>query len=454
MKTKLLLSGLLLLTASVLSAQEMNWENGEITFKDGDAKKNSIPYGEFSSFRINDINLFLYSVVIEGKRIELQTPVPTELQMLFRLPSGELEATAGVEKVDEALTKAMAVTRVTSFDDASDDQKKAIETFEGKYLEFVAKAKSVTNNIEIIKLARIKLVNMAQKDVSYTTMRGELFSVSMPPDPSANYRTFLYAYEAVQKAYDEAAVLSVASQLKESMDNAKKILKTIQDESPVSLFTDVDFLYTELNNPRNFIAIAPPVQSDGDFVNYNVSVTPARTNVLGPNRSPKNFDFDVPVKGGWKTDFSVGPTFSFGSNAKDEKFYFESTDVEGESLLKQRDNNNVVSPGLAAMMHFYKRSGKDFSWGGMLGIGAGFQSIEDADVSFYTGLSGILGKSQKVMINAGVSFLKVDRLKEGEYTLDKVYDPATVNITEVTEKVFKSSFFISISYNLTNRIER
>lgn len=432
--------------------QDMNWENGRITFKD--SANAYIRYGKFSSFKIKDINLFLYNVVIEGKRIELQTPVPTELQTLFRLPSSELEATSGLEEVEEAITKGMIISKISPFDKATSEQADAVKKYEEKYLEFVSKAKTVTNNIEVIKLARIKLVNMAQKDVSYTTMRSQLFFVTMPPDPSANYRAFLSSYEALQKAYDEASRVDASSGLKEPMDKAKNILKAIQDESPVSLFTDVDFLYTELDNPRNFIAVAPPVQGDGDFVNYNVSIIPSRTNVLGANKNPKNFDFDIPVKGGWKTDFSVGPTFSFGDGAKDEKYYYEPTDVEGQSLLKQRDNNNVVSPGIAAMMHFYKRSGKDFSWGGMLGVGAGFQALEDADVSFYTGLSGVLGKSQKVMLNAGISFLKVERLKEGEYTVDKIYDPTVVPINNVTEKVFKSSFFISISYNLTNRIER
>lgn len=105
------------------------------------------------------------------------------------------------------------------------------------------------------------------------------------------------------------------------------------------------------------------------------------------------------------------------------------------------------------MMHFYKRSGKDWSWGGMMGVGAGFQSFDDADISFYTGLSAILGKSQKVMISAGLSFLNVERLKENEYSVDKEY-ANTIALNDVTEKVIKSSFFISLSYNLTNRVER
>src|SRR5690606_15018432 len=121
---------------------------------------------------------------------------PTELQTLFRLPSSELEATSGLEEVEEAITKGMIISKISPFDKATSEQADAVKKYEKKYLEFVSKAKTVTNNIEVIKLARIKLVNMAQKDVSYTTMRSQLFFVTMPPDPSANYRAFLSSYEA------------------------------------------------------------------------------------------------------------------------------------------------------------------------------------------------------------------------------------------------------------------
>ena len=121
--------------------------------------------------------------------------------------------------------------------------------------------------------------------------------------------------------------------------------------------------------------------------------------------------------------------------------------------LKRRDNHNIISPGLAAMMHFYPRSGKNIAWGGLFGVGAGFQSTEDINFSLYTGVSLVMGKRQKIMLSAGFSFLRVERLKDKQFEIDKEYPISKIDLANSTEKVFKSSGFLSISYNITNRIE-
>ena len=218
-----------------------------------------------------------------------------------------------------------------------------------------------------------------------------------------------------------------------------------------SIYSDVKYLYEELQNENNFKAIAPPVQADGDFVSYEVKITPARTNTLGAFKSPRSWKFDVPVEGGLKVDFSVGPVFALGDGALDEKYYFEQTADANMGILKERDNNNVLNPGVAAMMHFYKRSGKKMSWGGLFGVGAGFQTIDDVNLSFYGGVSFVLGKEQKIMLNTGLVFMNVERLKDDEFETDITYDTSMVSLNDVTEKVFKGSFFISISYNLASR---
>lgn len=348
MKTKLLFICFLMGGIGSVNAQNMNWSNGNITFSDrsgNPSQHNSVEYGAFTSFKIDDINLFLYSVTIAGNRIDLETPIPTELQTLFRLPSTQLAATGSVEEVKTAIaateTEARRVTILTegvkrenaeaklfnknknrnqSLKSVNAELESALTNFDDKTKDFLAKANIVSTNIEEIKLARIKLVNLAQKDITFSQMTAAVQGVTQPANPSQNYQNLLTANKALQAAYDAmAATGEDVTELDKAMEKAKKALKVIQDENPATLYADVDFLSTELANKKNFTAIAPPVQGDGDFVNYNVAVTPSRTNTLGAYKSPVNFDFDIPVRGGWKTDFSVGPTFSFGSGAKDEK---------------------------------------------------------------------------------------------------------------------------------------
>lgn len=472
MERKLLLFIVLFMSFTSSYTQSMDWKTGLITFESGDSPGSEVAkyvkYGEFSSFTITNINRFLYSVTIAGKRVELETPVPTELQTLFRLPRTDLEATANNDAVGRA---ASAVNtqgdQVAKFTPAMRKGYKssnpaltaigindAADSFQENYVKFVEAVKKLSVTIETIKVNRVRLVNFAQQDVSYNQMKAEIERLNAVRDPSADYSSMLDYFKKLQDDFDRVGEEGAdQSDLAGPLQTAKNTVKVIQDEKPAALYADVDFLYNELQNANNFIAVAPPVQADGDYVNYKIAVIPSRTNTLGAYKSPTSFDFDIPVKGGWKTDFSVGPTFSFGNDSRDDKYFFETSANEGKVILKKGKNENITTPGLAAMMHFYRRSGTDFNWGGMLGVGAGFQNLNDADLSFYGGVSGVLGKRQKIMVSCGYSFLNVERIKSGQYKVDGEYS-STTNLSDVTEKVIKGSFFFSVSYNLTNRLEK
>ena len=106
---------------------------------------------------------------------------------------------------------------------------------------------------------------------------------------------------------------------------------------------------------------------------------------------------------------------------------------------------------MAAMMHAYKRSEKQVAWGGMLGVGAGFQSVDDANLKIFIGPTVVFGREQKVFLSGGFSLQRVDRLKSPKYDKDTEY--TTIDLSDVTQKEMKPSLFFSVSYNLTNRVE-
>jgi hypothetical protein len=461
MNSKLLFTFFICAISTISFSQTLHWDTGKIqvvTEDDPDKKLRPVLYGEFSSFQIEDINKFLWMVTISGKRVDLETPMPTELQALFRLTPTQLNATANTKAVDKAVTDVENFFNNPAVQNLANEEN-LLEKFKTEATEYSTAARSLSDNIQSIKLARIQLVKLAEKDVKFSEMVTAVATVQLPTNPVDEYAILLDKYQSVKSTFDEIIVeVTNTPETKEVitklMNKVDKSFSTIENENILSSYSDVIFLSTELTNKKNFTAEAPPVQADGDFIKYSVTISPSPTNSLGSYKSPSNFDFEIPVKGGLKVDFSVGPTFSFGSNAKDEKFYTEPSTTEGNLILRERENNNIVSPGLAAMMHFYRRSGSDFSWGGMFGVGAGFQSVEDADISFYTGISLVLGKRQKVMINFGGSFLSVERIKNNEFQTDNEYTVEGFDLSNVTESVIKGSFFLSLSYNLTNRIER
>ncbi|WP_422104650.1 hypothetical protein [Winogradskyella sp.] len=469
---------------------------------------NPIDYGKFYSFQIDNVNKFLYQVTIVGNSISLDTPVPTELQRLFRLSGEELEQTTEQEAADDAAQEAadatssmkanlsvFSKTLETSINknnkkafkmqqDINDlakrgrstkskeqeaealkeftmqqlDLKSEVDDLLKKMDDFSDELSNLLDEIYTLKVVRVKLINLATRNVSYLQMQKDLEDDSSlkPKNPNFDFNNLASSLKQLKAEMEELKPKLGAEQVIQLDNTYKKnneAYAALDKSKALIAFSQVDYLYGELKNKNNFIAKAPPIQANGDLVNFEVTITPTRTHELGSYKNPITYSFDVPVKGGLKVDFSVGPTFAFGDGALDEKYFFESTDTENMGILKERDNNNILNPGVAAMMHYYRRSGKNMSWGGLFGVGAGFQSIDDVNLSFYGGISFVLGKEQKIMLNTGVVFMNVDRLKKGQFEVDNTYDTTEVSLSDVTEKVFKGSFFISISYNLANRVE-
>ncbi len=85
----------------------------------------------------------------------------------------------------------------------------------------------------------------------------------------------------------------------------------------------------------------------------------------------------------------------------------------------------------------------------MFGVNAGFKELTDIDLGFLGGISAILGRSQKAIVSTGVSYLKVSRLKEGQYRVGQAYPE--VKLEEVTQSVLRPSWFIAVSLNLGKR---
>lgn len=465
----------------------IDWQKLDKSIKE-ETILNPVQFGSFHTFRIEGINKFLYEVTLEGKKIELETPIPTELQSLFRLNSKELDETATneadesvdeVSKVEEKINKFITYKsdNYNKIIDLKGNKKndnngnsfiieeqisavkekiKLLNKFEADVNSYILKIKEFGNEILKLKIIRVELIILAQKDISAKEMKKLVNKINKPNKISTLHNELSDSFNGIKKDYKK--ILNELSKSEKEILNGhfKKLeesFKSLDEVKLISLYSEVNFLYTELKNENNFKVLSPPTQADSDIVNYEVTITPSQTNTLGPNRNPITFDFDVPVKGGLKVDFSVGPVLSFGDGAKDEKFYLENSETDDISILRQRNNNNVLNPSIGALMHFYQRSGKTASFGGLFGVGAGFQNIDDVNLSLYTGVTLVLGKSKKIMLNTGISFLSVKRLKEDEFEIGNEYNTTNFDLNSVTEQVFKSSFFLSLTYNLTNRIE-
>lgn len=501
-----------------------------------------VSYGNFAVFEIKNINKYLFKVEIQGEKVSLQTPIPSELQKLFRLDKKQVDELLGnsneeveeakgtlngalekmealklgiestlsadlgnqkkskvreikkaesekeflEEKKEKAVTLKAKEDEIKKIEDEIDEKEAIINSLksEENKIDLVIKNKQKIDEFKIsvdnvlskcktyiekvqetadillkLKIARRQLIVYSQEDLGFADMKVKVEKVNFPNDliAESKYQEFIKSYNEVEVLYKKAILkatldengLDTKSIVKEALEEIETGHKIITEEQLLDLLEQVTQLYEGLQNERNFTVVAPPVQMNEDVASYVVSITPTSTRTLEAFKNPINFNFDIPTKGGLKVDFSVGPILSFGFESKDHKFYFDGTGTS--ATLKRIQNQNAISPSIAAMMHFYNRTGRTRSLGGVFGVGAGFQGVSDVNLSIITGISSVLGKREKIMLNGGISWLKVERLKIEKYQLGKYYD---VNPDDVTEKVFRPSLFFSISYNLTNRLSR
>ncbi len=265
----------------------------------------------------------------------------------------------------------------------------------------------VAQQVANIKFVRVELINLSKQDwESSANMQANMPSINTQ-DMKSDFKEFSKYYAQAMSLYTAAKIAAKASEasndevnlIKEAAKQLDEAHEKIIEDDYLKLIEDIMVLHEAMLNPKSFVVTSPPIQMNGDVVAFDVQTPPAQVNDLMPFTSSKTFQVEIPAKGGIKVDFSVGPVVSFGNNARDEKYYLGETTPANTAILRRRDNNNVISPGIAAMMHVYPRTGTYSALGGMFGVGAGFQAISDVNLSMFVGLTWVLGKSQKIMLS-------------------------------------------------------
>lgn len=410
------------------------------------------PYGKTVVMKLKNINSILYKVEINANQMEYRTNIPVELASLFRITE---ESAAKLEKAKneagsalESMKALESVTKDTALQKALPDIIKKCEDYVKRTGEVIAIFNKIRTNMATFLSGARPTVSQAD----FQNALSELESLATP-DNRRICDDYCTLYNEVEALYENALAPNPANKEKKRIEDALEKIEeaheVIESRNIPGLLDEIEKLKKAADDPQNFTVTSPPIQMDGDAVVFKIKQTPKDPKVAS---EIKWAPLTVPTKGGWKTDFSVGSALSFGNEARDEKYYLDSI-AEGSVALRGRDNRNSIRPGLAAMMHFYPRSGRDIAGGFMFGVGAGFQSVDDVNLSFFGGGSILLGKERKVILSGGISYLRIDRLKTPQYEKDAVYASDKIRIDEVTEKVFRSSFFLSISFAIASKVE-
>ena len=203
------------------------------------------------------------------------------------------------------------------------------------------------------------------------------------------------------------------------------------------------------------IMSTPPVQiKDMDMLTYNL-------NFYKGGKKINSQDYCFLIRGGFKIDFSTGFAYSSLKNEnyqiinagtrKDTTFYnntdsitnISSTNLKSIGLLSEEFNI-----GVTALLHFYRRTGTLFNYGGTFG----FMLNTKPEINYLLGFSLLFGQKQRLILSGGTTLGQVSQLNP-KYDKSKTYTESEldqISDSQLTTIKWGIGYFFSLNYNLGN----
>jgi hypothetical protein len=417
---------------------------------------------EESSLILKEMQLDDYNLKFEAFKNEL-----TRLQAGLVLPSDSIQRSQQIEILEYERTITKLTKDIEKQNNTIDSLKKTIKDEYIRVIqELYSKALNVHNSFELLEESKVlknRLVSISLTDgLSYEESLNKTkelfttFTFSSYPEKlissfDMNYKQFKTSYELylandkVKEKYNNDESKTKASVA--SLYNEVESLRTAVENSKYSeIFQNINSLYTELRNKNNFCVVSDPVQAEKDIIVFNIKITP-RKDINSPNAlESRNFMTTVPVKGGMKIDFSTGLFITTNLYNRRYSVSLSSTDTLS-SIINEDNNNSQAQISLGALMHISPRFTNNIKPAVTLGFGLNSTDISNANV--FIGASAILGSQEKFIVSTGLSLSNIDYLK-GKYNLNTEYATKKIE-SDLTEKTIRGGWFISFTYNLTNK---
>lgn len=428
-------------------------------YQSGDVQKDGVDTGDMIYVKVININTFKYKVTIKGTKVDYNTPVPDALNILFSLEESTNDISSGeAESYITSAIKTMESVNAAKGSPLEQDQKEIIK--------ICKQLKSDAGKLIVIINTKDQLLNLVRREwpdhgsmISHKEVITAMKAVQTRKDMVDIYNSYVAAYLRAEVLYEmaeeEAEKLidkRESIKIKGAIEQFEEGYEKLTFRNYLKMIDDLLSFMKSLEDKESFTVKSDLIEMNTDAIAVNIKVEAYITLGALSSSNPKSAIFEVPAKKGWKPVFGVGPAFSFVDGAKDDLFFIEPDTDPINSIVRKRPDNNVIRPGIAAMMSAYRRSGNDFNWGPMMGVGVEFEGADDVNVSYYFGLSAIVGKKQKFIVSGGVSFLRVNRFTN-EFLPDKLYSTELINAGSVTDKTYRASLFLSISFALASKVD-
>ena len=446
--------------------------------------ENQIPkcvcYRSWVKYKINNVNNILVNGVSESESTNIDFEIPELITNALK------KAEEGEGKTQLELTKKTI-------------EEQASKNYKEQYDSLLLKMKSEEDFLNLLKL----FIHEYTKIEGYTQLEGQLVALLNDHLFIENAKAFKeHAGSMVQSHYDEDSIpLELYKKLPktlDSLDAAYFQLKTLYEEinaikktgtMSVTLTFDsgekrniesmamvevgqpkfkaeYDFVkkaYEELHKKENkqnlenkvnagirlyqkikdacFTIYGDAGQATGDIFTTKIALKNAKGDTLHTYKP-----ITIRTRGGFKVNFSSGYLLSFKGNDS-----YSSFRADGSSATSiKADNKDKMTHALGALCHVYFRGIHDLQ----PGISAGLSVEDDADLGFYLGLSALFTESNRLVLTAGVSMTKIDKLNTANLSdanngIRTFLSEDNTNINY--DKVYRPAFFVGVTFNLSKQ---
>tara|TARA_B100000508_G_C11424164_1_gene259924 strand:+ start:30 stop:947 length:918 start_codon:yes stop_codon:yes gene_type:complete len=226
---------------------------------------------------------------------------------------------------------------------------------------------------------------------------------------------------------------------------AKNMHTTVENLNIEDLQKNLKQIFTLLNKVETYEYISIPIQPKHDALVFEVDIKKRIDNdyKIDNHKKMKHYEF---IRDGVRLDVSVGVGVSFHS-----KKYSLMTEFNNDSVnVISRRNRDIISPSFIGFFNVSKRSASHFTYGLSLGVGI---TAEEGSVSldnFFVGPSLVVGRFERVLLTAGVSFRNLPQLNESYEVGDEI--PNAFTLENVSKTTYRPGLFVAVSYNLTKGV--
>lgn len=401
-----------------------DFKTGEITTL---PKKKSlkIKEGGFVTFRVLNINPFIYNVIINDEAINFNTE--SRATFVGSFTPRQAPATGDAPAEAQAGARLAGAKLDSTLLDSLKNMALCSDTLEIYYNK---KITELYPDMDILKAER----EILNKKIAKILGKEGLVTEE----------------DIINKMSSQTAILD--SLLKEiSNEDEKKRFQKDRDLYVEKIRKGAQ-IWTKILN-ISFVMSSGTVQAkNADIIRFKLQIKKGTQDAIQPQ------EYDVRIKGGWKFDFSTG---IIATRLRDQAFttidttVFDTTFfVEPDFTVKDsitaitavskkeiiQNNKGDFDYGLSVLGHFNYRTGGWFSCGFSLGA----LLDDETNLKYLFGGSLILGFDQRLILSGGIAIGRVKRLAPPLTVGGFHTGSGNVPREDVTEK----DWFIGVTYNL------